>query len=207
MLRIVVIAAVLISVFATGAEAQSFGGWGAFGFSGVTVRLDLQNVPNPQQQKTVVTLTAATGDIEFFCAPKGKPGNVQIASPGAAGGATVSFESAISKGEFSQTNSTATQLFFIDLSQAVSSEDCTSAKMDPIDNSEATLEIINATAQAFRCPTTELTPECTLRDTVSFSCFLDNSPPGGDGIADTTVLRNPDLTTVSGANTFTCPEQ
>jgi hypothetical protein len=206
----------LVALSATRAEAQSFSGWGWFGFSSIVGLISLKSVPNPSTVPTVVIAQGSTGTIEYFCAPGGNAENTSNSTPGASGAATFNVADLITPGEISKTKGTGQTTLTIPLAPFVTSAGCTSNQMAPIVES-AGVKDFSVVMQIFRCTgdpagpdgacfeNEELTIESAPRDTVRLDCVLDTNGDPDDNPDD--IIRDPvTLHTVTGANTFTCEE-
>jgi hypothetical protein len=207
--RLILIGALIISMvplFGSPANAQFFDGWGWFGFSSIQGNITLHGIPNPDSNPTVVIVTATLGSVEIICFnpnDKKKP-----ATPGNSGTRQITIVDPLDgNNSIDKKKGTGTSKPSIDLGFAEDPVNCVNPNWHVVEDSAAVTQFL-ATMQSFRCIAESrtdpspciaadgtLTIEATPRDSVSLSCKL-NGP----------VVRNPDSTTVSGANVFTCVE-
>ncbi len=187
-----------VVMLGTEASAQSFDGWGWFGFSEVTGVVDLRGVPNPDNHPTIVQVTVSLKGIQVICVnPNDK---ATPASPGNAGDRTVTLTDPITLANFTGDPGQARVTFHVDLSFAEVNTNCVNPNWTVIQGSAA-VSVISVTMNSYRCTGKDADPcfdgttlTATLRDTVSLACTLDP------------VVRDPVTLVPLHDQVFTCVE-
>ncbi len=201
--RVMLIGLLVLSavvMLGTEASAQSFDGWGWFGFSEVTGVIDLRGVPNPDTKPTIVFVTATLNVVEVMCTnPNDMTGPAQ---PGNAGVREVSAANQVSPQEVVGRGQATVTITF-DLGFAETNASCVNPNWNVVIGS-AGVKDMSVKMEVFRCTGdvktdpdpcfegTTLTVD-PAKDTVNLHCTLDP------------IDRDEFLHTSSG-QVFTCVE-
>jgi hypothetical protein len=209
--RVMMIGLLIISavaMFATDANAQSFDGWGFFGFSEITGIIELSEVPNPEKTPTVVTIEGSLNFIEVICRSPG--GDV---SPQNAGSQLVKAANAIDNDEITEGGHATVEIKFgaAELAAAERKAKCENPTWRVVPGSAAPTQM-TLTLRSFLCrPESEADPEPCFRrntdtltvgdrvDTVNLHCTL----PGEE---EQKIRRDADFRPLHD-HVFTCPEE
>jgi hypothetical protein len=182
----------IVALFGTNAIAQSFDGWGWFGFSAIEGEIHTSKTPNPQGQPSQITATV-NATIQIAC--------INPATNGVFNG--VAFHRALSTSiplgaEDVTSKGDATTVILLPLDQFEVPENCPNKKWTPItaENSgtgHGSAMALNFSGSVLWCLVENGGPNCTRRgllDSSPVTCSLDMANPDNQRNANGTAPEN-----------------
>jgi hypothetical protein len=178
----------VVVMFGTNAHAQSFDGWGWFGFSAIRGEIDTIKTPNPQGQPSQITVTI-TATIQIACfnpADNGIFNGVAFHKP-------ITASAIPGSGGFIDTKGNARTEVLIYLDQFEVKANCPNKNWDPIMGSAMALDF---SGNVFWCLLDQNgNPDCSrkgLLDSSPVTCTLDTTNPLNQRNSDGTAPHTAD---------------